>query len=108
MVSNIEIDVLRTDIQLLEDVEDSPRRQYCVNWVGLLRIAAARRRKRCSALGRARTTRQLPVTRRALYDNVAEHRGFIVYTHELWKSISRVERLNRKWQVDLLGIERAL
>jgi hypothetical protein len=62
MVSNIEIDVLRPDVQLLEDIEDSPRRQYRVNWVGLLRIAATRRRQRCSALGRARTTRQLPVT----------------------------------------------
>jgi hypothetical protein len=37
MVSNIEIDVLRPDVQLLEDIEDQPRRQYRVNWVDLPR-----------------------------------------------------------------------
>ena len=42
-VSNVEIDVLRPDVQLLEDIEDWPRSQYRVNWVGLLRVAMTRR-----------------------------------------------------------------
>jgi hypothetical protein len=61
-VSNIEIDVLRPDVQLLEDNEDWPRSQYRGSWAGLLRIATTRRRQQCSALGRVRTTRSLPVT----------------------------------------------